>query len=90
MEPPKLSEIDRKYYQDVKPWNMDGNTVKVVDDNAHIGQIVSGLNQEETNVDLKMEKGKKVSIQFTWVWILLQMHAQSCIKTLHIQDIHMP
>ena len=53
------SEIDRKYYQDVKPWNMDGNTVKVVDDNEHLGQIVSGLNQEEKNVDLKMEKGRK-------------------------------
>ena len=50
------SEIDRKYYHDVKPWTMDNNTVLVVEDNEHLGQVVSGKNQEQKNVDLKIDK----------------------------------
>ena len=53
------SEIDCRYYEDVKPWTMDGEIVKVVENNEHLGQIVSGKKQEEKNVDLKLEKGRK-------------------------------
>ena len=53
------SEIDRKYYQDVSPWKMDDETVKVVDDNEHLGQVVSGNKQEEKNIDVKLDKGRK-------------------------------
>ena len=50
------SEIDRKYFHDVKPWTMDNSTVLVVEDNEHLGQVVSGKNKEQKNVDLKKEE----------------------------------
>ena len=53
------SEIDIQYFEDVKPWKMDDKTVQVVENNEHLGQIVSGRKQEEKNVDLKVEKGRK-------------------------------
>ena len=53
------SEIDSNYYRDITPWKMDGEVVKVVENNEHLGQIVSGINQEEKNIDLKLSKGRK-------------------------------
>ena len=44
------SKIDMAYYADTTPWTMDGSLVKVVENNDHLGQIVSGLNQEEKNI----------------------------------------
>ena len=52
------SEIDRNYYRDTTPWNMGGVTIKVVEDNEHLGQIVSGSNQLEKNIDLRLKKGR--------------------------------
>ena len=36
-----------KYFQDVKPWIMDEKKVQAVEDNEHLGKVVSGKNQEE-------------------------------------------
>ena len=52
------SEIDSNYYKDVSPWKMNHEIVKVVEDNEHLGQIVSGKRQEEKNVDMKLQKGR--------------------------------
>ena len=49
-------EIDAKYYRDTKPWKMAGQPIDVVEDNDHLGQIVSGFRQEEKNVDLRIQK----------------------------------
>ena len=38
---------------------MGGDVVKVVENNDHLGQIVSGLNQEIKNVDGSLTKGRK-------------------------------
>jgi hypothetical protein len=38
---------------------MNDEVVKVVEDNEHLGQVVSGRNQEENNVDLRITKGRK-------------------------------
>ena len=38
---------------------MDNQVVKVVIDNEHLGQTVSGTNQENKNIDLRLEKGRK-------------------------------
>ena len=46
------SEIDRHFYKDTIPWVMGSDPIKVVDDNEHLGQIVSGENQTDKNVDL--------------------------------------
>ena len=52
------SDIDRKYYDDISPWKMNQEEVKVVEDNEHLGQVVSGQNQEQKNVDLRIVKGR--------------------------------
>ena len=52
------SNIDRQYYADVSPWRLDGETVKVTVDNEHLGQIVSGVDQESKNVDVRISKGR--------------------------------
>ena len=53
------SASDQKYYEDVKPWTMDGEQVEVVEDNEHLGQIISGTRQVEKNVDDRIGKGRK-------------------------------
>ena len=35
------------------------NACVFVENNEHLGQIVSGVNQEEKNIDLKLSKGRK-------------------------------
>ena len=52
------SEIDKEYFCDTKPWKMDGATVEIVEDNEHLGQIVSDVRQEHKNVDLRLKKGR--------------------------------
>ena len=51
-------EIDVQYYKDTKPWKMSGQQIDVVDNNEHLGQIVSGYKQEEKNVDLRIKKSR--------------------------------
>ena len=38
---------------------MNDEVVKVVEDNEHLGQIVSGKRQAEKNIDLRLQKGRK-------------------------------
>ena len=45
------SKADITFYKDTKPWTLNGETVRVVDDNEHLGLIVSGLEEEQKNVD---------------------------------------
>ena len=52
------SEIDMDYYRDTTPWQMGGQTVKVVEDNDHLGQVVSGTRQEGKNIDERIKKGR--------------------------------
>ena len=52
------SEIDIHFYRDTTPWNMGGATIKVVENNEHLGQIVSGTNQSAKNIDLRLKKGR--------------------------------
>jgi hypothetical protein len=53
------SEIDCNYYTDISPWKMNDEVVKVVEDNEHLGQVVSGQNQAEKNIDLRVVKSRK-------------------------------
>ena len=53
------SKVDMQFYSDTTPWTMDNERVKVVENNDHLGQIVSGLGQEEKNVDERISKGRK-------------------------------
>ena len=53
------SDIDMDYFKDISPWKMNNETIEVVDNNEHLGQIVSGKRQEEKNVDKNLDKGRK-------------------------------
>ena len=50
---------DMEYYSDVQPWHLDKQKVKVTTDNEHLGQIVSGVDQEQKNVELRIQKGRR-------------------------------
>jgi hypothetical protein len=50
---------DMQHYSNVTPWKLNGQTVKVTTDNDHLGQIVSGVAQEQNNVDSRIDKGRK-------------------------------
>ena len=68
-------DIDMDYYQDTTPWNMSGETVKVVEDNEHLGQIVSGTNQEQKNIDESLKKGRGHLFSLLRCSFCLQMYA---------------
>ena len=53
------SEIDRQYYYEVRPWKMDGQVVNVVEDNDHLGQVVSGVDHYQKNTDLRLRKARQ-------------------------------
>ena len=53
------SDADKQYYSDVMPWHLNGQKVKVTEDNEHLGQVVSGTDQEQKNIELRIEKGRK-------------------------------
>ena len=45
------SKVDIDFYKDIHPWQLNGDTVSVVDNNDHLGLIVSGVDEEQKNVD---------------------------------------
>ena len=54
------SQIDMDYYCDTTPWIMGGQPVNVVENNDHLGQIVSGIRQEQKNIDERIKKGRGI------------------------------
>ena len=52
----KLPYMDLKLTETftVTPVSMGGAPIKIVEDNEHLGQIVSGTNQTEKNIDLRL------------------------------------
>ena len=53
------SKVDREFYAETTPWKMDGEIVKVVEDNEHLGLVVSGDDEEGENVAARLSKGRK-------------------------------
>ena len=49
-------EVDRTYYKDVSPWTMDDERINVVENNEHLGQIISGERQVMKNIDSRIIK----------------------------------
>ena len=45
------SKVDMEFYKETTPWTLDGERVKVVDSNEHLGLIVAGSDEEQKNVD---------------------------------------
>ena len=50
------SKQDMLYYKETSPWTLNGKKISVVDNNDHLGIIVSGLNEEQKNVDQNIVK----------------------------------
>ena len=49
------SPIDMKYYEDTTPWTLNGERIKVVENNDHLGLIVSGRSEEQKNIDQNIQ-----------------------------------
>ena len=52
------SSIDQEYYKDISPWKINNQKVKVTTDNEHLGQIVSSVDPEQKNVDIRISKAR--------------------------------
>ena len=52
------SAIDMEYYKDVAPWKIGDMNIDVVENNDHLGQIVSGVDQISKNIDQSLKKGR--------------------------------
>ena len=50
------SKVDMDYYRDISPWSLNGETISVVENNEHLGMVVSGLHEEEKNIDMNINK----------------------------------
>ena len=48
-----------KYYRDTKPWVLYGEQIEIVEDNEHLGQVISGHNQTQKNIDKRIIKGRQ-------------------------------
>ena len=53
------SAIDMEYFNNIRPWQLNKQKVKVIVDNDHRGQIDSGIDQEQKNIELIIEKERK-------------------------------
>ena len=73
------SEVDISYFQDVKPWSIYNEVVKVEEDNEHLKQIVSERNQEQKNVDLRLLQGRK-SFFIACLMQFLHLNASSVLS----------
>ena len=50
------SKVDMDYYSDISPWSLNGERITVVENNEHLGLVVSGLCEEQKNVDMNITK----------------------------------
>ena len=50
------SKLDMAFYKETCPWTLNGERVTIVDDNEHLGLIVSGMDEEQKNVDENIQK----------------------------------
>ena len=41
------SKLDMEFYKNTKPWHLNGKTIPMVDNNEHLGILVSGLDEEQ-------------------------------------------
>ena len=53
------SKVDMSFYKETTPWTLNGETVRVVDNNEHLGLIVSGIDEERKNIDENIIKCRK-------------------------------
>ena len=74
------SKVDMNFYKETKPWHLDGVKIPVVDNNEHLGLVVSGLGEEEKNVDENIKKCRKSIFA-----LLGPAFSHRCLLPPHIQ-----
>ena len=52
------SKHDMKYYQGINIWSLYDEKLTVSEDNDHLGLVVSGLNEEQKNVDKNIKSAR--------------------------------
>ena len=62
---------------------MDGKEVQVVEDNEHLGLVVSNVNQAQKNVDMKVQKGRSNIYSLLGSGFAYKSHLSPVLK-LHI------
>ena len=50
------SKQDMAFYKDTTPWTLNGEIIKVVDKNEHLGLVVAGVEEEQRNIDENISK----------------------------------
>ena len=50
------SKQDMNFYQKTKPWTLNGVRISVVENNDHLGLVVSGWDEEQKNLDQNITK----------------------------------
>ena len=50
------SKVDMDYFRDISPWSLNNERITVVENNEHLGLVVSGLCEEQKNVDMNITK----------------------------------
>ena len=50
------SKLDMAFYKDTARWTINSEKIHVVDSNEHLGLIVSGIDEEQKNVDANIVK----------------------------------
>ena len=45
------SRVNMQYFKDIQPWQLNGETVSLMDNNDQLGLIVSEQDEEQKNVD---------------------------------------
>ena len=53
------SQTDMKFYTETGPWHLNGEKIPVVDNNVHLGLLVSGQNEEQKNADQNIQQCRK-------------------------------
>ena len=64
----------------------------MTENNYHLGQVVSGVNQEQNNIDLRMEKARNsliglVGPAFAWKYLLSPKVKIQLFRTLNLTNI---
>jgi hypothetical protein len=53
------TKLDMDHYKDVSPWHLNDEKISVVDENEHLGFIVSGTSEEQKNADSNIQECRR-------------------------------
>ena len=77
------SKQDIAYYQDICIWTLNGDKITVTDDNEHLGLVVSGMHEEQKNLDANIQECRNSLFA-----LLGPSYAYKCLLTPTVQ-IHL-